>query len=140
MNVIVQRCGLCVTPSLHYLWCMYVCMYVKCWHAGVTSGFHEGLSGLRAAKYSTEGIKGNLLIREKRVNLRSCDCMWRLALSAGPSESLQGEHKQTGSGGLTQAHTHIQTLTKKHQNTHNTIWRSSVKLHYTNPSVCAVTT
>lgn len=44
----------------------YVCM---CWQAGVTSGFHEGLGRLRAAKYSTEGIRGNLLIREKKESI-----------------------------------------------------------------------
>lgn len=61
-----------------------------CWQAGVTSGFHEGPGKLRAAKYSTEGIRGNLLIREKRLNLRSCNCKWRWGLSEELSASLQG--------------------------------------------------
>lgn len=43
-----------------------------------------------AAKYSTEGIRGNLLIREKRLNLRSCNCKWRWGLSEELSASLAG--------------------------------------------------
>lgn len=74
----------CVLPQ----YTLYnVCM---CWLVGVTSGFHEGPGRLRAAKYSTEGIRGNLLIREKRLNLRSCNCKWRWGLSEGLSASLQG--------------------------------------------------
>lgn len=72
--------------ALDYV-CMYVCM---CWQAGETSGFHEGQGRRRAAKYSTEGIRGNLLIREKRLNLRSCNCKWRWGLSEELSASLAG--------------------------------------------------
>lgn len=56
--------------------CLIQCMYMLA-SRSVTSGFHEGLDKLRAAKYSAEGIRGNLLIREKRLNLRSCNCKWR---------------------------------------------------------------
>lgn len=110
-----------------------VCM---CWQAGVTSGFHEGLSRLGAAKYSTEGISGNLLIREKRLNLRSCNCKWRWGLSEGLSVSLQGKYKQASSGSLTHIHvyvivtnTHAGMQTQAHINTHiNTIWHNSIRL------------
>lgn len=55
----------------------------------------RALAGPRVAKYGTEGIRGNLLIRakkkrQKRLNLRSCNCKWRWYLSEGPSVSLQG--------------------------------------------------
>lgn len=80
----VSLSAACVLPQ-------YTSGYVSmCWQAGVTSGFHEGPGKLRAAKYSTEGIRGNLLIREKRLNLRSCNCKWRWGLSEGLSASLQG--------------------------------------------------
>lgn len=120
--------------------CMYACV---CWQAGVTSGFHEGLSRQRAAKYSTEGIRGNLLIREKRVNLRSCNCKWRWGLSEGLSVSLQGEHKQARSGSLAHMHgcvrhSHKHTLrhantsthesTHTHTGTHNAIQYYSIRL------------
>ena len=97
------------------------------WQAGLTSGFHEGLSRLRAAKYSTEGIRGNLLIREKRLNLRSCNCKWRWGLSEGLSVSPQEEYKQASSGSLTHTHTRIRhshkhtcghANTSSHENTH----------------------
>lgn len=116
VNMVASECCLCVAP-IFIRQCMYVCM---CWQAGVTSGFHEGLSRQRAAKYSIEGIRGNLLIREKRVNLRSCNCKWRWGLSEGLSVSLQGEYKQARSGSLAHMHAcvrHSHKHTRRHANT-----------------------
>ena len=121
VNMVASECCLCVAP-IFIRQCMYVCM---CWQAGVTSGFHEGLSRQRAAKYSIEGIRGNLLIREKRVNLRSCNCKWRWGLSEGLSVSLQGEYKQARSGSLAHMHAcvrHSHKHTRRHANTSTHEW------------------
>lgn len=82
---------LCAPLSAAHVLARYTLVYVcMCWQASETSGFHEGQGRRRAAKYSTEGIRGNLLIREKRLNLRSCNCKWRWGLSAELSASLAG--------------------------------------------------
>lgn len=102
-----------------------------CWHPGVTSGFHEGLSRLRAAKFSTEGIRGNLLIREKRLNLRSCDCKWRWGLSGGLSVSLQGKCKQASKQWQFITHT-CTSLPQTHVNTSTHDTHSQPSWYYSN--------
>lgn len=81
---------MCALSAAHVLARYALVSVCMCWQAGETSGFHEGQGRRRAAKYSTEGIRGNLLIREKRLNLRSCNCKWRWGLSAELSASLAG--------------------------------------------------